>query len=378
MFHRSGNTDTEYYDTLGVNKDATQGEIKKAYYKLAKKYHPDKAPEEKKQEHNEKFQEIGHAYEILSDVEKRKTYDQFGKEALNGNGGGGSNPFDIFANIFGQQGFSGFRNFSGGTRNNNTFMKKRVKKSAPIIHRVNITMEDLFKGKTIKLKITKKAIFPKNSSEPCEIDSLVNTWTRCSECEGNGVKLEVRQMAPGFISQSQVPCRLCLGTGDVLTGDYELREHEDIVEVKVNRGMDPRSEHVIEGGGNCYPGTHPGDIVIEFYVIPHNVFKLRGDNLVIYKKILLSEALCGVDFLLTELDGTLLRIKTKDIIKPGTIKQIKGKGMYDKFGIRGDLMIEFDIEFPDTLLIHQKKNLKKYLPKSNRIEDNIGDEIINV
>lgn len=379
MFGRGGNPDTEYYDTLGVNKDANADQIKKAYYKLARKYHPDKAPDEKKEEYTEKFKEIGEAYEVLSDEEKKKTYDQFGKEAVTGNGGPSVNPFDIFSNIFGQQGFSGFGNFGGGTRNsNNAFMKKRVKKSAPVVHQVNITLEDLFKGKHIKLKITKKTIFARGSDEPCDIDNLTKSWTRCDTCEGNGIRLEVRQVAPGFVTQSQIPCRQCLGTGDVLSTDYELKEHQEIIEVEVKRGMDLRTEHVIEGGGNCYPGTHPGDIVIAFRVLPHETFELQGNNLVVYKKILLSEALCGVDFVITELDGNILRIKSKDIIKPGSIKLIRGKGMYDKFGIRGNLMVQFDVEFPDTLLIHQKKNLKKYLPKPESTHNNTQHQVLNV
>ena len=383
MFSGSGNLDTEYYDVLGIKKEdnLNSNQIKKAYYKLAKKYHPDKAPEDKKDEYTEKFKTISAAYEVLSDEDKRKVYDQFGKDSLNGGNGGGNgggvNPFDIFANMFGKQGFSGFGNFGGGTRNTNSdFMKKRIKKSAPVVHQVNISLEDLFKGKNIKLKITKKTIFSKGEETPCDPDNLNDTWIRCDYCKGNGVTLEVRQVAPGFISQAQVACRECLGTGDVLSEDYELRDYEDIVEVDVKRGMDSRTEHVIKGGGNCYPGTHPGDIIIAFHVLPHQTFKLRGNNLVIYRKILLSEALCGMNFRVTQLDNTVLHIKTKDIIKPGTVKQIKGKGMYDKFGIRGDLMVQFDVEFPDDLLIHQKKNLRKYLPKPERINDVSDQEVI--
>ncbi len=372
MFRRSGQPpDTEYYDILGVKRDTSKSQIKKSYYKLAKKYHPDKAPEDKNEEYTKQFQKIGEAYEILSDDDKRKKYDQFGKDAVTGNDNSGMNPFDIFSDLFGQGGFGGFGGSSSNNqRRNNSFMKKREKKSAPVIHQVDIKLEDLFIGKTIKLKITKKTIFQKNSNVPCDIHKLNSTWSTCNVCSGNGIVLEVRQVAPGFVAQTQSPCRECLGTGDVLLEDYELREHPEIVNVEVKRGMNPRTEHIIEGGGNCYPGTHPGDIIIAFRVLEHNIFKLRGNNLVTIKRILLSEALCGLMFDIVQLDGTILHIKTKDIIKPGTIKTISDKGMYDKFGIRGNLTIHFEIEFPDTLLIHQKKQIKKYLPKPNKVNNN--------
>ena len=371
--------DNEYYDILEINKKASQSEIRKAYYKLAKEYHPDKAPTDKEEEYTEKFQKISFAYETLSDEEKRKTYDRFGKDGIQGSDGPNINPFDIFSQFFGTQGFSFGNNMENSrTNNNNSFMKKRVKKSAPVVHQVNLTLEDLFKGKTVKLKITKKTIFRKNYDEPCDLNELESTWMRCNDCNGQGARLETRQVGPGFITQTQIPCRECLGTGNVLLDTYELREYQDTVKVAVKRGMDPRNEHVIEGGGNCYPGTHPGDIVIAFNIESHKIFKLRGNNLTMFKKILLSEALCGMEFNIVHLDNSILKVKVSNIIKPGTVKTIKGEGMYDKFGLRGDLVIQFDVEFPETLLIHQKKNLKKYLPKPNKPDDNKGGEVITI
>ena len=368
MFHRNENSvDTEYYDALGVKKDSSKAQLKKAYYKLAKKYHPDKAPSDKKDEFTQKFQSIGEAYEVLSDDEKRKMYDQFGKEALKDSGGPTMNTHDIFSEIFSNNGFS-FG--TSRTSTNNNFMRRQVKKSTPVLHQVNITLTDMFNGKNIKLKITKKTIFNRrNLGDPVPIEELENTWEDCNDCNGHGMKMEVRQVAPGFVTQASIPCRTCLGTGNILKDDYELRDHQEIVDVEVKRGMDLKREHPIMGAGNCYPGTMPGDIIIVFNLIPHTFFHLRGNHLVMTKKILLSEALCGVDFVIDHLNGERLRIKSKDIITPGLIKTIEKQGMYDKFGIRGNLMIQFDVEFPETLLIHQKKNLRKYLPKQEILSE---------
>lgn len=371
---RGGPPDTEYYDILGLSKTASKGEIKKAYYKLAKKYHPDKAEPNQKDEFTKKFQKIGEAYEILFDDEKRQTYDQFGKDALNQNGGrDGVNPFDIFNNIFNHGGFDFSQHRHSRQANfNNSFMRKKVKKSSPVVHQVNITLEDLFNGKTLKLRITKKTIF--NSKGPVN-DNLENTWSNCNQCKGTGTKTEIQQIGPGFVSQRQMPCRDCLGTGNKLKDGYYMGDSQDIVEVIISPGMDIGKDHIIESGGNCLPGTVPGDIVIAFRIKSHPVFKLKGNNLTMNKTILLSESLCGADFIINHLDGSNIRIKTKNVIKPGEIRTIKGLGMYDKFGLRGYLSIHFDVEFPDNLLIHHKKNLIKYLPK--RESDETNKEITN-
>lgn len=353
------NSDNEYYNILGVEREASSSEIKKAYYKLAKQWHPDKAPEGKTDEYTEEFKKISQAYTILSDEEKRKMYDQFGKEGLN-DSGPGVNPFDIFSGIFGN-GFS-FNSFN----TNKNFAKKQAKKSSPVVHTINITLEDIYIGKQVKLKITKNVIYNKNTNNKCTEDELENTWIMCTNCNGQGMRVEIRQMGPGFISQTQVPCDKCLGTGNVLKPEYKLDEEIELVTVDIKRGMDPNYQHMIRGAGHCYPGTIPGDIIITFELTQHPIFNLRGLNLIMTKKILLSEALCGSNFSISELDNNKLNIQTKTIIKPGSIHIIKNKGMYDKFGLRGDLIIQFEVEFPESLLIHQKKNLKKFLPKPNK------------
>jgi len=359
----SNNPDTEYYDVLGLKKTATPNEIKKTYYKLAKKYHPDKITDpSQKEEYTEKFQKIGEAYEVLSDPDKRKTYDQFGKNGLNGSSGG-TNPFEMFQNMFG-------RGFSFNTSN---FSQPRTKKSSPVVHQVNLTLEDLFNGKIIKLKITKKTIYDKRKDRPCSKSELPNTWNKCTVCHGKGATTSTRQIAPGFVTQSQQKCNYCMGTGSILTAEYELRNHQEIVQIDVKPGTNCSQEHVIKGGGNCFPGTLPGDIIIAFKLQPHETYKLKGNDLFIYPTISLAEALCGYETVITQLNGTQTRIKTNSIIAPDTIKTIPGLGMVDRSNRRGNLMIHFRVQFPDSLSDSQRESLGRILNKPSTNSQNTID-----
>lgn len=379
---------TDYYKTLDIDKGATSEEIKKSYRKLALIYHPDKASSEQKEEYTKKFQEITEAYGVLSDEDKRKMYDMTGKAD-----GESINVSDIFAQFFGNSfgnsfGNASFRsgtsftNFSDNDNNpfskfggskffggdpfggqksrNDSFMKKKLKKSPPLVHQVNLTLNDLFKGKVIKLKITKEVIFKGN--EKVKTSDLENSWIKCDVCDGNGIVMTLQQVA-NFMAHVQRSCEKCSGTGNILKSEYEIKEQQEIVEIEIKKGMDLSHPHIIENAGHCSPGFLPGDIVIEFHLKPHPIFKVQNDDLILHKTILLSEALCGTTFEIEQLDNKLLEIKIDEIIKPGDSRTIKEAGMYDRFGIRGDLIIKFDIEFPESLLIHQKTNLKKYLPK---------------
>jgi DnaJ family protein A protein 2 len=347
--------DTEYYDILGLKKTASVAEIKKAYHKLAMKYHPDKVTDPSLIEESKiKFHKIGEAYEVLSDPNKRQTYDQFGKEGAKAN----INPDDIFNSFFGG-GFKGGFNF--GTPNNH-FARKRVNKSAPVMHQVNLTLEDLFKGRVIRLKITRKRIFGPEGL--VSSTNLENTWHVCNTCKGSGVITQMRQLGPGFVSQTQNPCNVCNTSGYELKPGYHVGDHQEIVEVEVKKGIDVTTEHKIEGAGNCYPGTIPGDIIIIYKLEPHPVFNVKGNNLVITKSLLLSEALCGCDFTIENLDGGDIRVESKNIITPGMTKTIRNQGMYDRFGIRGHLIIQFEVIFPESLTKEEKDKIRNCLPVS--------------
>lgn len=332
----------DYYNILKVNKNSTVSEIKKSYYNLAKKYHPDKAPPNKKEKYTLKFQKIAEAYETLSDENKRKIYDinYKGKIAEN------INPYDIFSDIFGK---------------NYTFNlpKKKIEKAKPNIHTVSIDLEDIFKGFTINLKIMRKIIFLRESKTPCSIEELNKSWDECCSCSGIGNILEIKRY--NFLSQNLIKCEKCNGLGFVLKNNYHLKENEVTLNIKINPGIGIDSQHVISDFGNCFPGKYPGDIIVIFEINPHSIYKVEGTNLTINKEIFLYDALCGVDFILDHVDGTPLRIKIDDIIKPGGKEVIKGKGIYDKFGKRGDLFINLDIHFPKKIDIEDREILRKIL-----------------
>lgn len=344
FFNGSNNVDTEYYDILELNKNASANDIKKAYRKLAKKYHPDKTDENLKEEYTKKFQKISEAYEVLSDESKKKVYDQYGKNGLK-NDGMNVNPFDIFSNMF---------NFT-------TNKTKSIKKTSPILHQVNISLEDLYNGRTIKLKITKKGIFNKISNTLCDVHTVHNSWGECQECNGCGVKTEIRNIRPGFMSQTQRPCSFCNGTGKILNNDYELREYQDIIKIEINSKINIKEEYIIKNAGDCRPGFLPGDIIIVFKLKPHDIFKLEKNNLIINKTITLVEALCGFNFVITYLNGEKININSTNIITPDKYITIDNLGIYDKNGNRGKLILYFKIIFPNTLTTQTKNKVSKYL-----------------
>nr|CAD7267594.1 unnamed protein product [Timema shepardi] len=186
--------ETTYYDTLGVKPNCTMDELKKAYRKLALKYHPDKNPNE-----GEKFKQISQAYEVLSTEEKRKIYDMGGEQALKegGSGGGFSSPMDIFDMFFG-----GGR--GGGMRS------RRPQKGKDVIHQLSVSLDELYNGSVRKLALQKNVICEKCEGRGGKKGSV----EQCPPCRGTGMQVQVQQLAPGMIQQIQTMCRECQGTGE--------------------------------------------------------------------------------------------------------------------------------------------------------------------
>ncbi|MCJ7636528.1 MAG: DnaJ domain-containing protein [Nitrososphaeraceae archaeon] len=354
----------DYYDILGVKKDATENEIKKSYYKLAREFHPDKAPEDKKEEYTQKFQKIGEAYEVLSDKEKRQTYDAVGKDGLKGGMGPGMNPFDIFEDIFGGGGFS-FPGMGGmGGMGGMPGMKhKRRGKSGPnknqeTVYPLNVTLKDIYVGSKKKLKVSKKVIVNKETKEIIK-ENLETTWNKCTQCDGHGAVMEIRQMGP-MISQTQKQCNACQGNGSTLKDGYIVGDFSEVLEIQIPKGVQHGYPYRVPDAGNCAPGTLPGDLVIVFHVngTQENFSRHNDSNDMIYKKsILLSEALTGFSFKIKTFDDRTLFVTSTNIIKPGDLKTIKNEGIDG-----GNLIIQFKIIFPDSLSNTKKKELLKALP----------------
>jgi len=239
----------EYYNVLGVEKDAGQNSIKKAYHKLAMKYHPDKGGDP------EKFKHISEAFEVLSDENKRKAYDTGGKDALQGEGG--SNPMDMFSQMF-----------SGNMGNNNT---NRVKKGTNTQYTINITLEDVYNGRNKNLSLSRNII---------DKDSVFS----CPQCNGRGMKVQKIQMGP-MVQQIQSQCNDCNGLGS----KYKSNKVKENLKVYIPKGVHQGKNIVVDGMGEDILNGESGDLIVKVNILDHDNFKRRGNDLFIDRKISLLE-----------------------------------------------------------------------------------------
>lgn len=346
MVHETG-----YYDLLGVSPKASPEEIKKAYRKLALKYHPDKNPNE-----GEKFKHISQAYDVLSDPKKRDLYDQGGEQAIKEGGmNGGSNPMDIF-NMF----------FGGGGR------MQRERKGKNVVHQLSVTLDEMYNGSTRKLGLQKNVI-----CEKCEgYGGKKGTLEKCSTCKGRGVQIKVQQIGPGMIQQTQSMCSDCQGQGEKFSSKdrckncngHKVERKKKILEVHIDKGMKDGQRITFHGEGDQEPGLEPGDVIIVLDQKEHPVFKRQEDNLRTNVNLKLVEALCGFKKTIQTLDNRTLIISTQpgEVIKPNDIKSIQSEGMpiYKEPYEKGQLIVQFQVEFPEKhwLPEHLMYQLERLLP----------------
>ncbi|XP_023145139.1 dnaJ homolog subfamily A member 4 [Amphiprion ocellaris] len=346
MVHETG-----YYDLLGVSPKASPEEIKKAYRKLALKYHPDKNPNE-----GEKFKHISQAYDVLSDPKKRDLYDQGGEQAIKEGGmNGGSNPMDIF-NMF----------FGGGGR------MQRERKGKNVVHQLSVTLDEMYNGSTRKLGLQKNVI-----CEKCEgYGGKKGTLEKCSTCKGRGVQIKVQQIGPGMIQQTQSMCSDCQGQGEKFSSKdrckncngHKVERKKKILEVHIDKGMKDGQKITFHGEGDQEPGLEPGDVIIVLDQKEHPVFKRQEDNLRTNVNLKLVEALCGFKKTIQTLDNRTLIITTQpgEVIKPNDIKSIQNEGMpiYKEPYEKGQLVVQFQVEFPEKhwLPEHLMYQLERLLP----------------
>ncbi|KAJ3303555.1 Type I HSP40 co-chaperone [Kappamyces sp. JEL0829] len=314
--------ETRYYELLEVSPSASENDLKKAYRKAALKYHPDRNPDAAAAE---KFKEISHAYEILSDPQKKEVYDRFGEEGLQGGGDGhgGMSAEDLFSHLFGGGGgmFGGGRSQQRGPR-----------KGKDMAHGLKVSLNDLYKGKTSKLALQKQVL-----CGGCEgRGGKEGATSTCKGCNGRGVKIIMRQMGP-MIQQMQQTCPDCNGEGEMISekdrckvcNGRKVSTERKILEVFVEKGMQDGQKVTFTGEGDQAPGIIPGDIVIVIEEKPHNFFKRTGQDLYCEVQIDLCTALCGGQFTITHLDDRVLMVNILpgEVITPGATKAISNEGM---------------------------------------------------
>lgn len=333
---------TKLYEVLGVEKDATDKDIKKAYRKLAVKHHPDKGGDE------HLFKEINAAYEILGDEKKRSLYDKYGLEGVENEGGpgGGGGGDDLFNMFFG----------GGGSR------RSGPRKGPSIQHPIKVSLEDLYKGKTFKLAVNRKVVNGESKT--------------CTACKGQGVVMEVRQIGPGMLTQMQRQCSTCGGQGFIA----DMKKERKVLEVHVEKGAHHNQKITFRGMADEVPGRETGDVHFVIQEKDHDMFKRKGADLLLMKDISLSQALTGFSFRFNHLDGRDVIIKTK----PGQVIQCEGtetesgrtmpymmqvpnEGMPSRGNpfVKGNLYVVFHVKFPKSITVDLADQLRKLLPEPN-------------
>jgi len=336
----------DYYNILGISKNASLDDIKKAYKKLALKFHPDRNNEANKEKAQEKFVEINEAYEVLSDDQKKKIYDQYGEEGLKAGMSGdqssgfsnanfssagfgpgfhtyrASDPYSVFEQFFGpgvrfSSSYSGnpggtrmpFRNFQNdfsSEEDDYSFEERPFRsrrtfgKQAPVERTFSCTLEELYRGHNKRLRITRSIYSPHGDST-----------------------------SESIISEINVPPGSAAGT-----------------------------EFLVKNSGDIYPGQPAGDMLFVLEEKPHSFYKRDLNDLIYTAKISLAQALTGVKIILPTLDGQSVEVLIRDVIKPGHEKRIQGRGMpvYKHPGLFGDLIVRFDIQWPNRIESEEDRN----------------------
>lgn len=350
----------DYYEILGVSKNADAAEMKKAYRKLAVKYHPDKNPGDSSAE--DKFKELGQAYEVLSDPDKRAAYDRYGHSAFTSGGMGGAgrggfhDPSDIFSQVFGGAFGGGFEEFFGGSSSRKKSGKQR---GSDLRYDLEITLEEAAKG------VEKELLIERNV--PCETCNAKGTKgsggvKTCTTCGGRGV---VGRQAGIFIQQ--VTCPDCRGTGEIISdpcsdcGGEGRVEHETRIKLRIPAGVETGVRLRSTGNGDAgVRGGESGDLYAFIHVAEHDVFEREGDTLFCEVPLPFSVATLGGELKVPTLDGQS-SIKIPSGTQSGTTFRVREKGMPSLSGKRqGDLNITVQVEVPTKLNKDQQDKLKAF------------------
>ena len=347
----------DYYEVLGVDKKASADEIKKAYKKMAIKYHPDRNPGDKEAE--DKFKEAAEAYEVLSDENKRARYDQFGHAGMGGAAGGGyggqsmsmDDIFSMFGDIFGGHGgFGGFGGFGGGGGR----QQARRFRGSDLRIKVKLSLKEIAEGVEKKLKLKKYVPCEHCNGTGAEAGSGTET---CPECHGTGSVTRTQQSIFGMM-QTQSVCPRCNGEGIVYA--------EEIVTVKIPAGVAEGMQLSMNGKGNAGKRNGvPGDLLILVEEEPHAEL-IRDENDLIYNLLLdVPTAALGGTADIPTIDSKV-RVKIEPGTQPGKVLRLRGKGLPNVNGYgTGDLLVNISVYIPETLNREEKAAMEKFQKSDN-------------
>lgn len=377
----------DYYDILGVQRNATAEEIKKAYRKMAIKYHPDKNPGDKQSEEN--FKEAAEAYEVLSNSDKKKRFDQYGHVG-NGagqyGGGGNMNMEDIFSqfgDVFGGGGGSPFDSFFGGGQQQRSG-GKRTARGSNLRIKVKLTLEEIAKGAEKKVKVNKQVTCNTCDGSGAKDKSSFHT---CKSCGGSGA---VRRVTNTILGQMQTTstCPACNGEGSEITAKCAtchgegLSRGEETITINIPAGVSEGMQLSMSGKGNAAPrGGIPGDLIILIEEIPHETLKREGNNIIYDLHINFIDAVLGSSVEIPTIDG-----KAKIKIEPGTqggkILRLKAKGVPEVNSYhRGDQLVYLNIWTPKALskeehdILEKLQNSPNFKPQPGKNEKSFFDRM---
>jgi len=340
----------DYYEILGLSKNATAAEIKKAYRKRAIKYHPDKNPGDSEAE--ELFKKSAEAYEILSNPDKKAKYDQFGHQAFDGSGGfggGGMNMDDIFSqfgDIFGGGGFGGFGGFGGGGG-------RRMVKGSNLRIRVQLTLEEIANGVEKKIKVKRKKV------------AQGTTYKTCTTCNGSGQMTRIQNTILGRM-QTATTCSSCGGSGQIVNEKpanadaHGMLSTEETVSIKIPAGVVDGMQLKVTGKGNDAPGDGiAGDLLVAIEEKDHATLQREGDNLHYDLYISMPDATLGASKEIDTVTGKV-RIKVEPGVQSGKILRLRNKGIPSINGYgSGDLLVHVNVWTPKTLSKEQRAFFEK-------------------
>ncbi len=361
----------DYYEVLGVDKKASEDEIKKAYRKIAIKYHPDRNPGDKTAE--EKFKEAAEAYSVLSDKQKRQQYDQFGFDGPNMGGGFGGfgaggfsmdDIFSMFGDVFGGRGgFGGFSGFGGGQRAQYHGTDLRLK--------VRLTLQEISTGVTKKFKVRKDIVCSECNGSGAQNGSGSET---CPTCHGQGYTVRTVRSILGMM-QTQSECPTCHGEGTVIKNKCPhcsgqgIVKGEEVVEINIPAGVAEGMVVNVPGKGNAAPHNGvPGNIQVYVEEEPNDTFVRDGQDIIYNLLLDFPTAALGGEVDIPTIEGTKVKIKIEPGTQPGKTLRLRGKGLPAVQGYgsgRGDLVVQVSVYVPKTLDRHERQVLEELRNSDN-------------